>query len=96
LNDSEKGWVSSLDQTKIVQGNGEAVVSLSLFSPLAILASFFLVFYMLHLKEEHTFQEPSLATRLDQVFPHKSSLKLDYIELRPGVKYIKIIGGMEN
>jgi hypothetical protein len=51
---------------------------------------------MLHLKEEYTFQEPSLATRLDEVFPHKSSLKLNYIELRPGVKYIKIIGGMEN
>ncbi len=59
-------------------------------------ASFFLFYFTLDLKESYLFEEPSLFTKLTDIVVYKSALPLNYNTIRPGIKYIKIVGAIEN
>jgi hypothetical protein len=58
--------------------------------------SLFSMFFILGLKEEYKFQEPSLKTKIFDVSPAFTSQEISYLPIFEGVKIAQIDGLLNN
>lgn len=58
--------------------------------------SLFSIFFILGIKEEYKFQEPSLKTKIFDVSPAFTSHEISYLSIFDGVKIAQIDGLLNN